>query len=288
MKAPELKSVNGGGGAGPRMGGPRNRLIVPLVVLVIIAIAAFQAAISIPAGERGVLLRFGSAQKVPLAPGLHFIIPFVDNVVLMNVQVQKSQDSENAASRDLQDVTTTVATNWHIVPGQASSIYQDVGNVPAIASKVVQPAISDAVKANTAFYNAEDIIAHRDELRSKITVQLSTQLKRYDIAIDSVNLTNIAFSKSFSDAIEAKQVSQQQAQQAEYDLQKAKVAAQQKVVEAQAQSDAQKLLQATLTPAIIQQQAIQKWNGVLPTVVGSGGVLPMIGNITPSVQGARP
>jgi regulator of protease activity HflC (stomatin/prohibitin superfamily) len=264
MKAPELKTVNGGGR--PHIGRGPNRLIVLLVVLVVVAVAAFQAAVTVPAGERGVLLRFGNALKVPLTPGLHFIIPFVDAVVLMNVQVQKSQDSESAASRDLQDVTTTVATNWHILPEQASAIYQD------------------AVKANTAFYNAEDIIAHRDELRSKITAQLSERLKRYDVAIDAVNLTNITFSKAFNDAIEAKQVSQQQAQQAEYDLQKAKVAAQQKVVEAQAQSDAQKLLQQTLTPQIIQQQAIQKWNGVLPTVVGTGGVLPMIGNITPGRQ----
>ncbi|MGH8142986.1 MAG: hypothetical protein ACREU2_10775, partial [Steroidobacteraceae bacterium] len=59
----------------------------------------------------------------------------------------------------------------------------------------------------------------------------------------------------------------------------AKVVAQQRVVEAQAQAQAQKLLQQTLTPEIIQQQAIAKWNGVLPQVVGSNGVLPMIGKV---------
>ena len=263
------------------MSATRNGLVALVAIAGIAVIVALQAAVSVPSGERGVLLRFGKANPVPLEPGLHLVIPGVDRVATMNVQVQKLEDSESAASRDLQDVTTTVATNWHIIADKASTIFQTVGDMAAVKTKLVAPAISDAVKANTAAFNAEDIIAHRDDLRGRIAAQLAQQLKPYNIAIDSVNLINIAFSKAFNDAIEAKQVSQQRAQQAQYDLQKAKVAAQQRVVEAEAQAQAQKLLQETLTPEIIQQQAVAKWNGVLPTVVGSGGVLPMIGNVNP-------
>ncbi|HEX5207306.1 MAG TPA: hypothetical protein VFW10_05880, partial [Steroidobacteraceae bacterium] len=64
-----------------------------------------------------------------------------------------------------------------------------------------------------------------------------------------------------------------------YELDQAKVRAEQRIVEAQAQSESQKLLQQTLTPEIIQQQAITKWDGHLPTVMSDKGVLPMIGNI---------
>ncbi|MDA8420235.1 MAG: hypothetical protein M0039_03105 [Pseudomonadota bacterium] len=105
------------------------------------------------------------------------------------------------------------------------------------------------------------------------------------MVVDSVNITNFQFSPQYAQAIEEKQVAQQKALQATYDLQKAKVRALQRIVEATAQSKAQALLRQTLTPEIIQQEAIQKWNGVLPTVTSGGGVLPMIGNV--SVAGAH-
>ena len=232
----------------------------------------------IPAGERGVLMHFGAPDMVPLAPGLHFTNPFTTTVAWMNVQVQKAQGIEAAASKDLQDVTTTVAVNWHIVPASAPKVFQNVGGVPSIEDKLIQPAISNAVKAVTASYNAEDIIAHRDELAGKMATQLNAALLNYDVVIDGVNVVNIKFSDAFNNAIEAKQVAQQKAQQAEYDLQRAQVNAKQKVVEAQAQSDAQKLLQLTITPEIIAQQAIAKWDGHLPTYVtlGPGGVVPTL------------
>jgi len=145
-------------------------------------------------------------------------------------------------------------------------------------TKIIKPAISNAVKAVTAHYNAEDLIVNRDQVRGQIDAHIRDALKTYRVVIDSVNITDFSFSPEYATAIEQKQVAQQKAQQAQYDLEKAKVVAQQRVVEAQAQAQAQKLLQETLTPELIQQQAIVKWNGVLPQVVGSNGVLPMIGN----------
>jgi regulator of protease activity HflC (stomatin/prohibitin superfamily) len=97
--------------------------------------------------------------------------------------------------------------------------------------------------------------------------------------VDSVNITDFHFSTQFAQAIEQKQVAQQRAQQAQYELQQAKVVAEQKIVEAHAQAEAQKLLQQTITPEIIQQQAVAKWDGHLPEVVGSSGVLPMLGDL---------
>jgi len=108
---------------------------------------------------------------------------------------------------------------------------------------------------------------------------MTSELQSYRVVVDSVNITDFHFSDEFAQAIERKQIAQQRALQATYELQQAKVLADQRIVEATAQAQAQKLLQQTLTPEIIQQQAIAKWDGHLPSVVGDKGVLPMIGNV---------
>lgn len=261
------------------MGRLLTKYVLPVVVGIIVLASIF---VQVGPGQRGVLMTFGAVQHGVLNPGLHLKLPVAQSVVLMNVQVQNAQAKESSASLDLQDVETTVATNWHILPADAEWVYQNVGNEDALVQKIIQPAISNAVKAVTAHYNAEDLIVHRDRVRSQIESQIALALKQYRVMTDSVNITDFRFSPQFSMAIEQKQVAQQHAQQAQYDLQKAQVVAQQRIVEAQAQAKAQQLLQQTITPEIIQQQAVARWDGHLPQVVGGNAVLPMIGKVEPA------
>ena len=258
---------------------PSRRTVVAGVLVVVVLLVLGGAFVQIGPGERGVLMTFGAVHPGVLEPGLHLKVPFMQSVAKMNVQVQNSQATESAASLDLQDVSTTVATNWHILPGDAEWVYQHVGSEPALVSKVIRPAISNAVKAVTAHYNAEDLIVQRDQVRGQIEAQIRSALQPFRVVVDAVNVTDFHFSRQYAEAIEQKQVAQQRALQAEYDLDRAKVQAQQKIVEATAQAQAQKLLQQSLTPEIIQQQAIAKWDGHLPQVMGGKGVLPMIGNL---------
>ncbi len=256
----------------------RAVLLIGAIVVIALMIAG-GVFVQIGPGERGVLMTFGAVHEGVLDPGLHLKIPFAQSVARMNVQVQNSQAVETAASLDLQDVSSTVATNWHILPADAEWVYQHIGTESDLVNKVIRPAISNSVKAVTAHYNAEDLIVHRDEVRNEIQAQITSELQPYRVVIDSVNITDFHFSREFAQAIERKQIAQQRALQARYELQQAKVLAQQRIVEAQAQAQAQKLLQQTLTPELIQQQAVAKWDGRLPSVVGGKGVLPMIGNV---------
>lgn len=244
------------------------------VVALILLLGTF---VTIPAGYCGVLTTFGAASPNVLFPGLHVKLPFVQSVVQMNVQVQKNQITEHAASLDLQDVEAAVATNWSIDPSDSSWIYQRVGMEEALNDRIIQPVVSNAIKAVVAHYNAEELVEKRDQVRQQIEDLIRNNLKPYhvNVAVDGVSITNFEFSPEYETAIENKQVAQQRAQQAEYELQQAKVEAERQIAQAQAQ----KLLQQTLTPELIQQQAIQKWDGHLPTVVGGNGVLPMIGNV---------
>lgn len=249
-----------------------------LVVLILL----FGTYVTIPSGFCGVLTTFGAASQKVLAPGLHFKMPFVQGIVKMNVQVQKNQLTEHAASLDLQDVETTVATNWNINNNDASWIYQQIGMEDVLNDRIIQPVVSNAIKAVVAHYNAEDLVEKRDQVRGQIEDLIRKNLKPYhvNVDVDGVSITNFSFSPDYEKAIEQKQVAQQRAQQAEYELQQAKVEAERQIAQAQGQAEAQKLIQQTLTPQLIQQQAIQKWDGHLPSVVGGNGVMPMIGNVS--------
>ena len=270
---------------------PNTRAMRPAfltgAIIVIALIIIGGVFVQIGPGQRGVLMTFGAVNNGVLEPGLHLKLPFAQSVVRMDVQVQNSQAQETAASLDLQNVSTTVATNWHILPADAEWVYQHIGGESDLVDKIIRPAISNSVKAVTAHYNAEDLIIHRDAVRDEIQKEITAELQPYRVVVDSVNITDFHFSEEFAQAIERKQIAQQRALQARFELDQAKVLAQQRVVEAQAQSQAQQLLQQTLTPEVIQQQAIAKWDGHLPAVVGDKSVLPMIGNIAAATPAGR-
>lgn len=266
--------------------GARNKVTIGVIIVILILI--WSSFVTIGPGDRGVLMTFGAVHQGVLAPGLHVRIPFMQSVKSMNVQIQKSQTDESAASLDLQEVTTTVAVNWSINPTDAEWVYQNIGAESVIPGKIIAPIVSNAVKAVAAHYNAEQLIEKRDTVRSQIDQQIVTALAGYRIQVEGVNITNFAFSPSYSAAIERKQVAQQKALQAQYVLKQVQVEAQQAIAKAKGQAEAQKLVQSTLTPEIIQLKAVDRWNGILPQVVGSKGVLPMIGNVSAGAQNAPP
>ena len=262
----------------------RTRSIGLLIAAFVLLMALWSSIVTIGPGSRGVLMTFGAVHQGVLTPGLHFKLPFVQSVKQMNVQIQKSQTDETAASRDLQNVSTEVAVNWAINPLDAEWVYQHLGDESELTSKVIAPVVSNAVKAVAAKYNAEDLIESRAKVAAEIQQQIITALNQYKVQVQGVNITNFQFSHVYTEAIEQKQVAQQRALQATYDLQRTKIQAEQEVAKAEGQSQAQKLLQQTITPQIIQLKAVEKWNGVLPQVVGGSGTLPMVGPITPSAK----
>lgn len=247
------------------------------VIALIIFMAILSSFVTVGPGERGVLMTFGAVHQGVLTPGLHMKIPFVQSVKRMNVRIQKSETSETAASHDLQDVTTKVAVNWSINPADAEWVYQNLGNEELLQEKVIGPIVSNAVKAVAAHYDAEQLVEQRDTVRDQVQQQVVTGLGAYKIRVQGVNITNFQFSPEYSTAIEQKQVAQQKALQAQYDLQRAEVQAKQAVAVAKGQADSQRLLQQTLTPQILENKWIDKWDGRQPQVVNGAGSGLMVG-----------
>lgn len=234
----------------------------------------------VKAGERGVVMSFGKVKETILDEGIHPIIPVVNTVKALSVRVQKNDVTAAASSKDLQDVKIEVALNWHINPEKVNAIFQRIGEEEQIVNRIINPAVSEIVKAATAQKNAEEIITKRREVKQEIDIELKERLVDYGILVDDVSLVNIAFSPEFTKAIESKQIAEQQAKQADYEALKAEKIAQAEINRAKGQAEAQRLQKLTLTPALLQKEAITKWDGKFPLVMGGEGALPFI-NIDP-------
>lgn len=224
----------------------------------------------VPAGERGVWLRFGQVQEEIFAEGLHFVIPLVDSVETVSVRVQKQEITTEASSKDLQDVFSDVALNWHILPEQVNRVYRQIGDENAVVNAILNPAIEEVIKAVVAHYTAEEVITQRDQVKAEVDAGLQARLSPYHLAVDDVSLTTIHFSQQFRDAVEAKQIAVQEAKQAEFVAKKALRQAEIEINLARGTAEAHQILQSTLTPSILKYEALQKWDGRLPMISGEG------------------
>lgn len=221
----------------------------------------------INAGERGVLMKFGEVQNQILGEGLHLIIPVVNTVKKLSIRVQKQEISAEASSKDLQNVFADVALNWHIIPQETNVIFQEIGDEQNVVIRIISPAVEEVLKAVIAKYTAEEIITKRGEVKSGVDDALSTRLGSYHVAVDDISLVHVHFSERFGEAVEAKQVAEQEAKRAEFIALKAIKEAEAKVNLAKGEAEAHRLLRDGLTLEILQRQAIEKWNGKLPLIV---------------------
>jgi prohibitin 2 len=280
------------------------------VVAVFIALMVLGSIVIVNTGWVGVLMEFGQMKSV-LQPGIHFIIPFVDNVQVLSTQTMKYEVDASAASSDLQIVSSKIAVNYRIKEDDQSVMYlykQYSGNHEA---RIIQPLVQDLVKANTAKYTASDLIQRRETVKLAITNSLKEKLYAYGIQVDEVSVTNFDFSPEFNKAIESKVVIEQEKQKSQLELEQKMITVQQMIVEQnasatsqiiQANADAQTQMliaagnaNATLTNAEAQRQAIDKiqkvltpeyvnyiyasgWDGHLPYLMpGDSGMLLNMG-----------
>lgn len=240
-----------------------------LGILFLLATIIFLPLVIVNAGERGVLMQFGKVQDKILEEGIHPIIPIVNTVKKLSVRVQKQEISAEASSKDLQDVFTDVALNWHIIPEEVNVIFQQIGDEAQVVDKIINPAVEEVLKAVMAKYTAEEIITRREEVKARVDGALITRLANYHIAVDDISLVHVHFSTRFGEAVEAKQIAEQEAKRAEFVAQKASREAEAKVNLAKGEAEAQRLIREHLTGEILLKQAIDKWNGNLPLIVGN-------------------
>ncbi len=255
--------------------------LVLIIVAILVGFLFFRPFVQVGAGERGVVLDFGAVQDTVLNEGLHFRVPVMQRVIIMDVKVQKAVTEATSASADLQDVTSSVALNYHIIPDKANVVYQSIG--VEFKERIIDPAIQEVLKAVSAGYSAEELITKRPAVSEAMRAALAERLRVYNIAVDAFSIVSFSFSKVFTEAIESKQTAEQLALKAKRDLDRIKIEAEQTITAAKAEAESLRLQKANISMDLIELRkieanlkAIEKWNGILPQVTG-GGAIPFIG-----------
>ena len=261
------------------MKGPKRLALIIAAVLVFLLF--LHPLVQIGPGQRGIVLNFGAVQNYVLGEGLHFRVPIMQRIIPADVKVQKSVTSAAAASKDLQEVSSEVALNYHIMPDKVNSVYQSIGI--HFKERIIDPAVQEVVKAVTAMYTAEELITKRPAVSEAMRANLAERLAVHNIAVDAFSIVGFSFSDAFTEAIESKQTAEQLALKALRDLERIKIEAQQKIASARAEAESLRLQRANISKDLIELRkieanimAIEKWNGILPQVTG-GGAIPFIG-----------
>ena len=264
--------------------GAAKLVLVGIILLIIIGVIASASVQIVESGNRGVLLHWSAVDitSPPLEEGLHFVTPFQDSVVNIEVRTMKFVKSTSSASKDLQTVSTEVTVNYRPSPNSVNHLYKEIGL--DYENRVIQPAVEEVVKQVTANYNAAELITKRPQVKADIESEITTRLNVYNIITDVISITDFQFSVLFAQAIESKVEAEQKAQKAENDLIRIEVEARQleaqaeglaaaNIAEARGEAEAIAIINNALSanPNYLEWLKTQAWDGKLPLVVGEGG-----------------
>lgn len=274
-----------------------GRVTGGVLVSVILIVLFFMAYSPVTPGHTGVKIRLKSVQHQSLHSGPHWKIPFLDSIEQVNTQLSSYAVDTNAPSKDLQIVHTQISMQHSLVEDFVPDVYEKIGGLDKVDTVIITPAVAEAFKAVTAKYRAEELVTMREkvkheteaEIRNYIQHSLSSKGLDGALMVSNFAITDFDFSAGFNAAIEAKVKAQQESLRAvnekERRITEAEASAREKELAAKAEAftieqvsvqraaalkrEAEAL---TANPSLIQLRAIEKWNGVVPTINGVGPV----------------
>lgn len=241
---------------------------IPLVLL-------FNSFYTIKSTDRGVLSTFGRINEEPVRDGLHFKWPFVQSVKKVNVQQKKFDGTENAYTRDVQTSVVKYTINYDLVGENVCKLVKNVGM--EYHERIVVPFVRSAMKESFGNFAATEIVENRDKVRVEIEETLKNTLDKTYFGNIQFQLTDIDFDDDFEKAIKDKQVAEQNALKAKNVTVQVEEQAKQTKIKAEAEAEAMSIKAKALerNPKLVGYEAVQKWNGELPTYM-LGDAVPFI------------
>ncbi len=186
--------------------------VAGIAILLALVMVIASCVRTVPTGHTGIVTAFGSVQDYTYEAGVHFTAPWLD-VINMDNRNQKQRIDLSCFSSDIQEVSVIYTLNYQIQKSNAQTIYKTIGT--DYYQTVIEPRVQEAVKSVMAKYTAEELLSNRAELSKEIRSILTEKLEAYHVEVLDTSLENLDFSDAFTDAVEAKQVAEQKAKQAQ-------------------------------------------------------------------------
>lgn len=248
---------------------------VVLILVILVNCISF-----VPTGKVGVKYRMGQMVNAGLEAGPHLKLPFIENISRVDIREQVYESDLTAYTKDTQSVESIVTKiNYYINSNEVGTIVKTIG-VSQVETKLISPKATAAIKNAVGKYKAEDLIAYRSELQTKIKESLIEELSSYGISISAVEIQDITFVDTFEAVVEAKVAAEQEALRVKNETVKKEEEAKQVVIAAQAEAEsilakaeaeakANKMINDSLSKNLIEYEQIQKWDGKYPQVMGN-------------------
>lgn len=242
----------------------------------IICIPAFIA--SIPANHVGIVYSpFGGTKEATLSEGFNVKNP-LDRIYKINTEDQ-TMTVENLTTQtmDAQFVTSALDIKYRVNAPNAYLIFKQYRTLDNMSANLIKPTTQRVLELITTEYNVIDILGNkRSEIYSRLEIELSKELAKYGVEFRSISITDMDAGEALEAAIETEAVAKKAVETAEQNRLKAEKDAETKLINAQAERDANAVLEKSLTENILQQMWIEKWDGKLPVYHGGEAGL-MIG-----------
>ena len=247
-----------------------KKYMITAIVLFIIVVCVFSASFIIPPGNRGVLVTMGKVSTVFAPEGLGFKPPFITHVIPISIRQQTKTASAACYSSDLQQINIGLKILYRTPENMVVKIFRDYAGDPF--DSLIAPRVSESVKEVAALQSAEQIVTKREEIKSKALAAAKLKIGNL-IIIEDIVIESVELSKELEAAIEAKMVQEQEAAKAKFIQQKAEIEANTAIIKANGEAQAIRVRGKALqdSPGLVQLQIVEKWNGVSPLVVTSGG-----------------
>ena len=247
-----------------------------LALLLVVPVLSGCGVHTVDTGHRGIKTSFGQVEGPPLAEGLNFVNPFTTSIHPMDVRIQRWDGKTEAYTRDVQEATVEFTLTYKLRPEAAADVFRTVG--PDWASKLVGQQVYQHLKNVIGQWDAVDLISNRQKANDDAQVAIVAALAQSNVDVTGFSITNFEFSRAFNEAVEAKVIAQQRAQEAQNRTEQIKQEAQQKVIAATAEAQSMKIRADALqqNPKLVSWEAVQKWDGKLPVNMYGQAAIPFI------------
>ena len=249
---------------------------VVVIFLLVFFVVLFNPIAIVGVGERGIKVTLGQVSPQSFTEGVHFVTPFISKIKTMDVKTQKNIRETEVYTKDIQQARISYVVNYNLQPQNAHKMYREVG--VEYKDTILMPVVEGTIKDVIGKWNAQDLVANREAATSEIIGKLQKQLEPRYVNVTGFQITDINYSKVFEQAIESKVTAEQEALKAKNKTVQIQEEAKQKIISAEAEAKSMKIRTEALAQnkTLVQYEAVQKWNGVLPQYM-MGNSVPFIG-----------
>jgi regulator of protease activity HflC (stomatin/prohibitin superfamily) len=273
---------NGAGGGGI----PLRKILVWIVLagiaLFIVSVAGCGIKV-VDTGQRGIKTRFGEVVSESLPEGLYFYNPITSNIVEIDTRVQRQDGETDTYTRDVQQAAIKYTLNYRLQQNAAHLMYRDIGR--DWEQKLIPQVVLGTLKEVVGKWDAVDLISNRDKAATTAFDSIRQNLSERNVEVSRFEITDIAFTREFENSVEQKVIAQQKAIEEQNRTKQIEEQARQKVLSAEAEAKSIQIRAQALerNAKLVEWEAVQKWNGVLPQYMLGGGAVPFI-NLNPSKE----